>query len=210
MSNEKILKDLLRVKEGNYDLLDEIITNIKLDIKSNVNYKTTNKTRLSAIKKVLNKNKDIRPILSGYHVNYNNKIEFTDSYRAYELNETELPFKQVVDKKDDNYDDDTMILGCYPSLTNMFKKEDDMDNNEYTKINIDINDVIGAYKTREDRYTTYSLYANDTEIRVNVSYLKETLDILGKDVTCYGKKKNEPIFLYNKNNETCLLLPVMY
>ena len=210
MSNEKLLKDLLRVKEGNYDLLDEIITNIKLDIKSNASYKTTNRTRLNAIKKVLNKNKDIRPILSAYHVNYNNKIEFTDSYRAYELNETELPFKKVVDKEDKDYDADTMIVGCYPSLTRMFKKEEDMDNDDYTKINIDINDIIGAYKTREDKYTTYSLYAGDTEIRVNVSYLKETLDILGKDITCYGKKKNEPIYLYNKNNETCLLLPIMY
>ena len=208
MNNETLLKKLIKIREGNYTLLDEVISDLKLDIKSNSIYKTTKKTKINAIKKVLDRQKDIRPVLGGYHINKRDMIEFTDSYRAYELNKMELPFKKVVDKKDDNFDNDTMIVGSYPNLDFCLKKQSDIEANDYTKIDIDINDIIGAFKTKEDKNELYTLNIGEEKIHLSISYLKETIDILGNNITCYGRKRNEPVYFYNEYNETGLVLPI--
>ena len=189
MNNETLLKKLIKIREGNLTLLDEVISDIKLDIKSNSIYKTTKKTKINAIKKVLDRQKDIRPVLGGYHINKKDMIEFTDSYRAYEINKIDLPFKEVVDKESE-YDKDTMILGNYPNLDFCFKDTFDIEAQEYTKIDIDINDIIGAFKAKEDKHELYTLDSGKDKIRLSISYLKETIDILGNNITCYVRKGN--------------------
>lgn len=208
MNNETLLKKLIKIRDGNITLLDEVISDLKLDIKSNSIYKATKKTKINAIKKVLDKQKDIRPVLGGYHINNRDMIEFTDSYRAYELNKIELPFKKVVDKKDDNFDSDTMIIGSYPNLDFCFKKINDIESNDYTKIDIDINDILGAFKTKESKDDLYIIDSGKDKIHLNISYLKETIDILGNNIICYGRKGYEPVYFYNEYNETGLVLPI--
>ena len=207
MSNEKLLAKLIKVREGNIGLLDDVISDLKLEIKCNVNYKRSDKTKISAIKKVLKRQEKIRPILSAYHINSKDKIEFTDSYRAYEINKMDLPFKRAVDNYEE-HDKDTTVYGTYPNLDHLMKSEDLIKNDNYIKIDLNINDIIGAYKVKEDKMTCYPLYAGDTEINVDVTFLKESIDILGKNITCYGRKELEPVYLYNDNDEIGLLLPI--
>lgn len=207
MNNEKLLKQLIKIREGNITLLDEVISDLKLDIKSNSIYKTTKKTKINAIKKVLDRQKDIRPVLGGYHINKRDMIEFTDSYRAYELNKMDLPFKKVVDTESE-YDKDTTILGNYPNLDFCLKKQSDIESEEYIKIDIDINDIMGAFKSKEDKHELYTLDSGTDKISLSISYLKETIDILGNNITCYGRKGNEPVYFYNEYNETGLVLPI--
>lgn len=207
MNNETILKKLIRIREGNYTLLDEVISDLKLDIKSNSIYKTTKKAKINAIKKVLNEQKDIRPVLGGYHINKKDMIEFTDSYRAYELNKIDLPFKKVVDTEEE-YDKDTTILGKYPNLDFCFKDILNIESQDYTKIDININDILGAFKTKESKNDLYTIDSGKDKISLNISYLKETIDILGNNIICYGRRGNEPVYFYNEYNETALVLPI--
>lgn len=137
-----------------------------------------------AIKKICNK------LINGYHV-YDNQMEITDSYRAYRLN------------KIDNLDIPEIKTG-FPDMSFIF-----LDFDEKELVKLDYNDIIKAYKKRDKKgITLYELKSKSYSVSVNIVYLKENYEILGKDIKAclYGEYK--PILFINDKNEKGIICPV--
>lgn len=139
---------------------------------------------MRAIKKICNK------LINGYHM-YDNQMEITDSYRAYRLN------------KIDNLDIPEIKTG-FPDMSFIFV---DFDTEELVKL--DYNDIMKAYKLRDKKgVTLYELKSKSYSVSVNIVYLKENYEILGKNIKAclYGEYK--PILFINEKNEKGILCPI--
>lgn len=144
---------------------------------------------MRAIKKICNNPN--RPGINGYHINEDNQMEMTDSYRAYRLN------------KIDNIDIPEIKDG-FPDISIFFS---DFDEEEVVKL--DYNDIIKAYKTRDKKgRTLYELKSKSYRVTVDIVYLKENYELLGKDIKAclYGEYK--PVLFINNENEKGIVCPV--
>ena len=154
-------------------------------IKLETCYKTTSKTRVNAIKRIASKC-DYRPNLTGYGVMDNYKV-VTDTYHAIAIIDDNIPLE---------------FKENFPDLHNSFNFNPEY----YHTTTIDFNDVLAHYK----------MYKNDLDnpykienVCVNVNYLKNIIDVLGKSLTVYVPNNDyTPLYFKNNNNELGLLCPI--
>ena len=146
-------------------------------------YKTTCKTRVNAIKRIASKE---RANLTGYGVMDNYKV-VTDTYHAIAIIDENIPLE---------------FKENFPDLHNSFN----FNHEYYNTTTIDFNDVMSHYK----------MYKNDLDkpykienVCVNVKYLKNIIDVLGKSITVYIPNNDyRPLYFKNNNDELGLLCPI--
>lgn len=215
----KELKEILK----NQDLvkLNDYIVKLEEEAKKeNFITKPSEKKKISAIQKILNVYKDIRPVLSGF-TRIGNQLAFTDSYRAFFLNDEYLPFDYVASS--DESEESTknyinkynlkQINGVYPDLKHIrYRALQNFDNTE--KITINLNNFLIKYKTinkKDKEQAIFGIQKKDgTIIYYDANYLKSAIDILeiNKDFKIKCTKSDEPLYIFNDKNEIGLLLPI--
>ena len=198
--NKEDLLSLLKLKEQ----LEEEVR------KENYITTPTDKKKIAAIKKVLKRQAEIRPLLGAFS-RYNNGVAFTDSYQLYILNDEYLPFKMAVSSdKDRQFAKEhnlEIVEGVYPNIDNVVPKDYD------TTYEIDTNEFLLWSKTteKEDNKLLYKLKVEDTEYCFDGQYLLNAINILKiKDpkITLELRGNCRPITLHNKDNELGLILPI--
>lgn len=208
MKKENIL-NILRDSMENKDwlIVHNLIVKLEKDIREETSYKSNSKSKISAIKKICKYSEKLRPVLAGYNIADDGKYEITDSYRAFRLNKMDMPVLRVgLEKTEDEIVNDIQIInGVYPNLKNILPTFND---DEIVSLNFD--DVLYAYKTRskDDSKNLYNLKSKSYSVYVDIVYLKETLDILGKDLKCSLNGEHRPVLFQNKEQEQGLIMPV--
>jgi hypothetical protein len=205
----KTIKDVLM----NEDLLKLADLRIKLEEdvrKENYITSPSDKKKITAIKKILSKNDEIRPLLSAF-TRYGNGVAFTDSYQLYVLNDEYLPFKVACstdeDKEYAKQHNLETVPGVYPNLKAIIPEEYE------TTYEIDTNEFILWSKTalKEDNKLLYKFKVEDTDYCFDGQYLLNAINILKiKDpkITLELRGNIRPITLHNKENELGLILPI--
>ena len=160
-------------------LKDKLIKTIKLE----TCYKASSKTRVNTIKRIASKE---RPNLAGYGVMDNYKV-VTDTFHAIAIIEDNMP----LEFKDN-----------FPDLHYNFN----FNTKYYHTTTIDFNDVMSHYKmNKNDKNKPYKI----ENICVNVKYLKNIIDVLGKSLTVYVPNNDyTPLYFKNNNNELGLICPI--
>lgn len=215
MKLENIIKSLKELKEEyNPVVLDNLINKLEQDYKENlVIKKTSDKTRLSAIKKVID-NTSSMMVLHGYSL-LDNKIVFTDSYQLYVVNDEWLPFpvtcgqdnEKEVKKlaKEHNLE---IIPGIYPNVKNIIPSEEDTK----VKFKVNLKEVTSAYKTakQEKGKKVYNLIVDDkTSVNLDLNYLNSLIKIMriSDDFELEYHGEFRPL-IYRNNGEIGLILPI--
>lgn len=91
MKLDKIILELKKVKTGEQEL-DSVISDLEKELmESKFINKPSDKKKLSAIKKVVNKSKNKGRIYYNSYTRQLDKSYITDSYQLYELNDEYLP-----------------------------------------------------------------------------------------------------------------------
>lgn len=147
-----------------------------------------------------------QPILKGYGICKKYKC-ISDNYHAVMIYEDNIPLKLVSDDKDVyiKLGDDKCIYGVYPDFKKLIKFNKD----KYNTVDINISKIMAYYQLYEMKEKDNMYYINDNVI-VDIVYIKDIIDILGKDVKCYVRKDNtsKPIYFINERNEMGLICPV--
>lgn len=218
----EVIKELKGIlKNQDFLKLNDYIIKLEEEAKKeNFITKPSEKKKISAIQKVLNVFKDIRPVLSGY-TRIGNQLAFTDSYRAFFLNDDYLPFDYVASSDESeeatkNYINKynlNQINGVYPELKQIrYRALQNFDNTE--KITINLNNFLIKYKTinkKDKEQSIFKIQKKDgTIIYYDANYLKSAIDILeiSKDFKIKCTKTDEPLYIFNDKNEIALLLPI--
>lgn len=147
-----------------------------------------------------------QPILKGYGICKKYKC-ISDNYHAVMIYEDNIPLKLVSDDKDVyiKLGDDKCIYGAYPDFKKLIKFNKD----KYNTVDINISKIMAYYRLYEMKEKDNMYYIDDNVI-VDIVYIKDIIDILGKDVKCYVRKDNKykPIYFINERNEMGLICPV--
>lgn len=202
MKKETILQE---IKKGLEDktILEDLIKRLEQDIRDETSYKTTSKTKVNAIKRIAKKD-NIRPILNGYHIADDGMYEFTDSYRAYRIKPIDMPLQS-----DEDIIKELDLKIKYPEIKHFFKDMFDYDE----EVKIDLDDITAVYKMRNKRQdqkkTLYTLKSKSYEVNVDISFLKDTIDIMGTDTKLFLTGEKTPVQFKNKDDERAILLPIM-
>lgn len=215
MKLEKIIKSLKELKEEyNPVLLDNLINKLEQDYKENlVIKKPSDKTRLSAIKKVIG-NASSMLAIHGYSL-LDGKIVFTDSYQLYVVNDEWLPFpvtcgqdnEKEVKKLAKEYNL-KIISGTYPNVKNIIPSEEDTK----AKFKVNLKEVTSAYKTakQENGKKIYNLIVDDkTSVNLDLNYLNSLIKIMrvSDDFELEYHGERRPL-IYRNNGEIGLILPI--
>lgn len=212
MTIEKIYKDLCNAI--NYDDVDyvkllKLKENLEQSIRENTCYKTTSKTRINAIKKVASKDKS-KPILSGYGV-YNDYKVVTDSYHLIAIKQDSMPLKKVVNNlsEEKKLGKENCIFGIYPVLDRVINFNFDKDGSYKIYEGLDLNDMEAFYKMNKGKNGKLYPYKID-RLSCDINYLKNVIDVLGKDSSIYIPVDSDvkPIYVKNKDDELGLVLPI--
>ena len=205
------IKEITKDNEINYIKFIKLRDKLEQEIRKNAAYKTTNKTRVNAIKRVASKCKS-RPALMGYGIIDEYK-GVTDSYHAILIKQEEMPLPLVATKVDceklgidykeyqDKYGVTSIINATYPNLKNCI----DLNYNKDNELTLDITDLIAFIKThkKEDK----PLYKIG-ECMYNANYVKNIIDVIGKDFKIYFQGDLKPLYFVNDNEEIGIVLPV--
>lgn len=203
------LKGIVVDNEFNFMKYQKLLDKIEEKVRLESSYKTTSKTRANAIKRVASDRND-RPVLTGYGVRNGYKV-VTDSYHLIAIHEENMPlplvatpdelkemgidYKEYIEKNGRN----SLINGNYPNMDNLLKfntsKELDM---------IDLDDLQSFCKLHKKDKELYKI--GDKEY--NPHFVKNIIDVLGKDVRLYDQGINRPLFIVNNKDEIGLVLPV--
>lgn len=208
MKKEDILADLREfMKTGNVAIISNLTEKLEKNIMKEFSLKENKSSKVNAIKRLCKVQEKVRPQLGGYNIASDGKYEITDSYRAYRLNPTQMPVLRVGTLKLDS--EDKFIYGTYPNLINLFPTY-----NEEEKVELDIKDILVKHSLRNkkdkgDKSNFYELKSTSFNIKINIDYLKDTLDILGNDLKCSLNEERKPIYFENKNGETGIVLPIV-
>lgn len=147
-----------------------------------------------------------QPILKGYGICKKYKC-ISDNYHAVMIYEDNIPLKLVSDDKDVyiKLGDDKCIYGVYPDFKKLIKFNKD----KYNTVDINISEIMAYYRLYEMKEKDNMYYIDDNVI-VDIVYIKDIIDVLGKDVKCYVRKDNKykPIYFINERNEMGLICPV--
>lgn len=208
MKKEEILLKLKEIKlvEENYQL-ETLIQELTNDIKLETCYKNNSKSKINAIKKITNKRKKIHPILGGYHIGDDGQYKFTDSWQAYKINPIDMPIPRVGEQTQEEKDNGIKtISGTYPSFDKIFPAF-----NCKEVVSLDIDNIMFSYKTRnkkEKESFYYTLNSENIKAVVDVEFLKDAIDILGKNIQYCLIGEHSPILLINENKESGVILPL--
>lgn len=206
MKTETILNTLLKFKQNQDEaLIDNLINELKIDVKSNTKDFSSNK--IKAEKKALKmlakiKKKNIRPALSYAHVVKGIQY-FTDSYIAFALKtHFELPLIENSDT-DLRYPD---IARLFPAIENGQK----VDNAKAA-----LEDILKDLKAKnlelsDDKIYLASLHSKDYTTWFDANYLKTICTILETtdlDVYLYGELKTA-LFINNETGNMAAVCPI--
>lgn len=211
------LKDII-FNDG-YDVIKyaKLKENMEKEIRKNNSYKTSSKTRVNAILKVASK-EDFRPVLTGYGV-YNDYKVVTDSYHLIAIKEEVLPLPLVTSdteeakKHRELYGDSSVVMGVYPNIQNIidFKLldkeylETQLKNGDYEELTIDVNDLTSFIAmNKKDKKATYKVGENN----YNARFLKDIIDVIGKEAKLYTRGGVTPLYFINDKKEIGLALPI--
>ena len=212
MTIEKIYDELkdITIKED-FIKLPKLLEELEKSIRENTCYKTSSKTRIKAIEKVASK-QEHRPSLTGYGIVDDYKV-ITDSYHLVAIKQDNMPLKLVAtdeELKELNINKNeylekngsSSIINCsYPNVSHLIK----FDKNNCTTIKIDVDDVAKFYKINR-KYADKNLYEIGKNL-FNIKYLKNVIDVLGKNITVYEAGEHRPLYIVNENEEIGLVLP---
>lgn len=179
MKVETILKDIKSYLEsGNIAIIMELKNKLEEDIRKNTAYKTSSKSRVNAISKMMKYNNKMgRVHLSKAFTTDGSKFIFTNSYYMVELNDS-LGYE--VENKD---------------FTSFMNKSYNYDN-----LGVDLNDILASYKMKVEWY-------NINGINYDIEYLKQVMDIMGSGIKFYQCLDNEyMLYIENENNERGIIL----
>ena len=205
------IKDITKNGDIDYSRFIKLRDKLEDEIRKNVCYKTTNKTRINAIKKVASKMQD-RPALTGYGI-FGEYKGVTDSYHAILIKQDEMPLPLVATKSDlerlgidykeymDKYGSTSIINATYPNLTSCITNNYSKDN----ELKLDVNDLMGFIKTnKKDKNALYKLGDNF----YNPTFIKNVIDVIGEKCKIYFQGDLKPLYFVNNNDEIGVVLPV--
>lgn len=201
MKLETIYSELVEIMKNDMDFTKALSLKERLEkaIREESCYKTSSKTRVSAIKRVASK-LNIRPALTGYGIWDDYKV-VTDSYHLVAIKEDNMPLKLVTTDKElaNKVGKENCIYGEYPHVENILKYDT---SNELPMIDLDdLESFCKMHKKDKELYTigTQSF---------NPHFVKNIVDVLGKDLKIYYQGDNRPLFFVNDKNEIGLVLPI--
>lgn len=202
MKIETIYNDLVEIMKNDMDFQKALKLKEKLEqvIREENCFKTSNKTRISAIKKVASKRED-RPALTGYGICGDYKV-VTDTYHLVAIKEENMPLKLVTTDKElaDKVGHENCINANYVNAENLLRYNTD------TEITLDLDDIVSYYKMHHKR-AKEELYDLGEYGLYNIDYLKNIIDILGKDIKVYYQGEYRPLYIVNTSEEIGLVLP---
>ena len=179
-------------------------------IRTETSYKTTSKTRVDAIKRVASK-LEYRPALTGYGIMDDFKV-VTDSYHLIAIHQDEMPLPLVGTKSDlenlgidykeymEKYGRTSLINATYPNVKSLINFSRD---NEIPMIDMD--DLTAFIKlNKSNKNATYQI----GECYYNPQFVKNVIDVLGKDCKVYFQGEIRPLFFENNDGEIGLVLPI--
>ena len=226
MKLDKIILELKKVKTGEKEL-DSVISDLEKEfVESKFITKPSDKKKLSAIKKVVNKSKNKGRIYYNSYTRQLDKSYITDSYQLYELNDEYLPLEYVKSNlhiNNQEYLDKakkeeqelikkynlTVKDGFYPTVYKLFDSVNSYNEKLYQ---FDVDEMLKLEKTmlKENGKKIHTIKVDNITISFDLIFLKNAIDILqlqGKSVLkVYGD--TTPIILENDKGERGLILPV--
>ena len=211
------LKDI--IFEDGYDVIKyaRLKENMEKEIRKNNSYKTSSKTRVNAILKVASKD-DTRPVLTGYGVYEDYKV-VTDSYHLIAIKDEVLPLPLVTSDLEEAkehkklYGDSSVVMGTYPSLKNIIDfnlldkeyLETQLKNGDYEELTIDVDDLTSFIAmNKKDKKAIYKVGENN----YNARFLKDIIDVIGKEAKLYTRGGITPLYFINDKKEIGLALPI--
>lgn len=215
MKLETIYKELQEMNTPNgIDFMKYLKLMEKLEekVREETCFKTTNKTRVSAIKKVASK-LNSNPALQGYGILGDFKV-VTDSYHLIAIKEENMPLPLVATKEKlqelgidlNDYRNkngrNSILCYNYPNVSRL------LEFNKDTEIELDFNDIASFYKLNHSLKEKEKQLYKINECLYNINYLKNIIDTLGTDTKCYFQGINMPLYFENENGEIGLVLPV--
>lgn len=188
----------------------DLMEKIEKAIRTEASYKTSSKTRVSAIKRVASK-QESRPALKGYGFYEDYKV-VTDSYHLIAIHQDVMPIPLVGTKEDlqslgidykdymEKYGRESIINATYPNLKAIIGFNRD---NELPMIDMD--DLLAFIKThKKEKNPLYQI----GECYYNPQFVKNVVDVLGKDLKIWYQGEYKPLYFENKNGEFGLVLPI--
>lgn len=207
MKLETIYNDLVEIIKNDMSVDKAIKLKEKLEkaIREETCYKTTSKTRVNAIKKVASK-LEFRLALTGYGICDDFKC-VTDSYHAIMIHEENMPLKLVTTDKElaDKVGHENCINATYPNFNSFIN----FDKSYYDVTSLDYDDVMSFYKM--NRKNADSELYNFKGKFYNITFIKNVIDVLGKDTKVYAPKNTDdyrPLYIENEKGELGLVLPI--
>ena len=202
MKLETIYGELLEIMKNDMDFVKALSLKEKLEkaIREESCYKTTGKTRVNAIKRVASKYND-RPALTGYGI-YEDYKCVTDSYHLIAIKEDNMPLKLVTTDNElaNKVGKENCINATYPNMENILKYDT---SNELGMFNLD--ELESTCKmNKKDKDVLFTIGTQT----FNPQYVKNVIDVLGKDVKIYFQGELRPLFFVNDKDEIGLVLPI--
>lgn len=203
MKLEKIyceVKDLFDGEEFNFIKYKDLLSSLEKAVREESAYKTTSKTRVNAIKRVASKYND-RPALTGYGIYGDYKV-VTDSYHLIAIKQDVMPLKLVTTDSElaNKVGKENCIFGDYPNMEMILRYNT---SNELPMIDMD--DLVSFIKmNKKEKRPLYQI----GECKYNANYVKNVIDVLGKEVKIYYQGELKPLFFENNDGEIGLVLPV--
>ena len=208
------IKEITKDNDINYMKFVALRDKLEAEIRKTTCYKTTNKTRVDAIKRVASK-EDYRPALTGYGIFGDYKC-VTDSYHAILIKEDVMPLPLVATKEQleklgidyneyqDKYGKTSIINATYPNLMNCMTMDYSKDN----ELTIDVDDLVAFIKTNKKEIEKKNALYTIGSCTYDPRYVKNVIDIIGKDCKIYFQGELKPLYFVNDNEEIGLVLPV--
>lgn len=201
MKLETIYGELLEIMRDDMNFTKALSLKEKLEkaIREETCYKTSNKTRVNAIKRVASKYND-RPALTGYGIYGDYKV-VTDSYHLIAIKEDNMPLKLVTTDKElaNKVGKENCIYGDYPRMESILRYDT---SNELDMIDLDdLESFCKIHKKDEELYQIGECFYNP-------HFVKNVIDVLGKNVKIYYQGELRPLFFVNDKDEIGLVLPV--
>jgi len=208
------IKEITKDNDINYIKFIALRDKLEEEIRKNAAYKTTNKTRVNAIKKVASK-EESRLALTGYGICGDYKC-VTDSYHAIMIKQDEMPLPLVatdsdleklgIDKNEykEKYGVTAIINATYPNMLNCITLDYDKSN----ELTLDVNDLIAFIKTNKKEIARNDAFYQIGEQTYNPIYVKNVIDVIGEDCKIYFQGINRPLYFVNDKEEIGIVLPV--
>ena len=193
------LKGIIVDNSFNIIKYQKLLEKLEKEIREETCYKTTPKTRVNAIKRIASKDNS-RPALTGYGIYGDYKV-VTDSYHLIAIKEDNMPLKLVTTDNElaNKVGKENCINGVYPRMESVLRYNT---SNELPMIDLDnLESFVKLHKKDKEVYKI-------GEQNFNPHYVKDIVDVLGKDLKIYYQGENRPLFFENKKGEIGLVTPV--